>query len=83
MPNAKVSAEQMSFIRCECGFKIPLIFDSEEMGRRIERHALLHKKDEKDSSKAQAVFNRVQDFLIKQVFETASETFSLVIGSER
>ncbi|MCS7096717.1 MAG: hypothetical protein N3F10_01550 [Candidatus Bathyarchaeota archaeon] len=56
-------------IRCECGEDIPLSLDTKEMGRTIEAHALTHAMKKKDQRKAEEEFNRVQDALIKQLFE--------------
>lgn len=56
-------------IKCECGEEIPLSLDVREMGRTIEAHALTHAMKEKDQRRAEEEFNRVQDKLIKQLFE--------------
>jgi len=40
-----------------------------EMGQAIEAHALIHATREKDERRAEEEFNRVQDNLIKQLFE--------------
>jgi hypothetical protein len=39
------------------------------MGKTIEAHALTHAMREKDERRAEEEFNRVQDDLIKQLFE--------------
>lgn len=64
-----MSSNVKSSIKCECGEEIPLSLDPREMGRNIEAHALTHAMREKDQRRAEEEFNRVQDNLIKQLFE--------------
>ena len=59
---------------CECGAEIALVPDLAEMGRRIEDHAIEHKNREVDPSKADAVFNRVQDLLTMKVLQRISQS---------
>ncbi|MEM2816261.1 MAG: hypothetical protein QXY34_03660 [Candidatus Bathyarchaeia archaeon] len=56
-------------IKCDCGEEIPLSLDPKEMGRTIEAHTLTHAMKERDQRKAEEEFNRVQDALIKRLFE--------------
>ena len=56
-------------VKCWCGEEIPLSQDIREMGQAIEAHALIHATREKDERRAEEEFNRVQDNLIKQLFE--------------
>jgi hypothetical protein len=56
-------------IRCECRAKIPLASDLAEMGQKIEKHALKHKDKETDPSKAEDVFNHIQDQLAMKVLK--------------
>ena len=60
------------FIRCECGAEILVIPDSKEMGRSIESHAEEHRKKELTPDKGEVAFERVENFLLKQVLEIAA-----------
>ena len=68
-----LSGENSFCIKCECGAEIAVTNDHRQLGRTIERHALEHKRKEKDPNKAEAVFEQIQDYLISQVYEKASE----------
>jgi hypothetical protein len=68
----KATIKQDSVIRCECGTEIPLTPFLEEMGLKIEEHALKHKNCEKDLTKSETIFNHIQDVLILQVFDKTS-----------
>lgn len=48
-----------------------LVNDVDKMGFLIENHALEHKCKEANTSKAEQIFDRIQDLLINQVFEKA------------
>ncbi|TFH24085.1 hypothetical protein E4G67_02400, partial [Candidatus Bathyarchaeota archaeon] len=56
--------EGASFIRCECGFEILLVFDLKMMARAIEAHAVLHGEKEKDTAKAGSEKKRIENALI-------------------
>lgn len=43
------------------------------MSQAIENHVEDHRKKETDPKKGQAEADRIEDFLIKQVFEKAAE----------
>jgi hypothetical protein len=49
------------------------VSDLAVMGQKIEDHALRHKNKETDSSKAEVVFNRIQDQLTMKVLEIISQ----------
>lgn len=68
-----LSIEDEWIIRCECGAEILLIPDIKEMERAINKHAKLHAKKERNTEKAIAVFEQIQDYLVQQVLITASE----------
>ncbi len=68
----KHSKETSDRIKCECGEEIKIDLDYEQMGRKIEKHALSHKEKEPNPSKAELTFERVQKNLISQVLEKAS-----------
>lgn len=59
-------------IMCECGAEILVIPDVKEMGRSIESHAEEHRKKEQNPVAGKAAFERVENFLIKQVLEKAA-----------
>ena len=54
-------------IICECGEKILVIPDLEEMARCIETHAATHEKKESDSKKAKAEYCRIEEQLTQKV----------------
>lgn len=60
-------------IRCECGARILLLPDLNEMSRCIELHALVHAKRETNSQKAEQESSRIQDLLIKQIFQIVGQ----------
>jgi hypothetical protein len=64
----RLIGETNACIRCECGVEIALTPDEGQLGREIEEHALQHKRKETDPRKSEAVFNKVHDQLIAQVF---------------
>jgi len=74
MNTVKENPRKISLIiRCECGVRIPLIGNPEEMGRQIEEHAEVHDQKKNDLSKGQDESNRIQDLLMKQVFQKICE----------
>ncbi len=56
-------------IRCECGTIILLVSDLTEMGRIIEAHAATHAKSLKNPLKAEEEYSRIQELLIREVFQ--------------
>ena len=63
-------------IVCGCGAEILLIPDVKEMDRAVVYHAECHAGKEKDPVKAIALFEQIQNYLIKQVLVLTSETKS-------
>jgi hypothetical protein len=76
MKTAKTNKHNLPVISCECGAKILLVPDLREMVRCIEAHAAIHEKKEADPKKAQTESSRIQDLLIKQVFQLAGYKLS-------
>ena len=73
----RTSSMKQKLIMCECGMEILLIPDVQEMDRAIFNHAEWHAgKKEKDPEKAKAVFEQIQNYLVKQVLEAASRETS-------
>ena len=60
-------------IVCGCGAEILLIPDVKEMDRAIFYHAECHAGKEKDPVQAKALFEQIQNYLIKQVLVMTSE----------
>lgn len=54
-------------IICECGAKIFLIPDLNEMALRIGKHAQKHEKTKTDPKKALAEYNRIEKLLSQKV----------------
>lgn len=67
------SGKNHKIIRCECGAEILLMPDVKEMERTIVAHAESHAQKEKEPKKAKALFEQIQDSLIRQVLVMASE----------
>ena len=61
------SDQKLSLVVCECGFKIPLVPDLDEMARSIEAHTATHDKNETDPEKAEAERNRIEELLTQKV----------------
>ncbi len=66
------SKKSLPIIKCECGFEILLIPDLKEMNKVIREHAEVHMSNEKHPALAKAVFEYIQLYLIKQIFDEAS-----------
>ena len=70
-----------STIKCECGWEILLVPDLKAMNRAIEAHVDTHRKIEKDCSKtdaenegeAELEAERIENYLVAEVFKKASE----------
>lgn len=65
-------AGRLSTVNCECGAEILFIHDVKEMGRVIECHAEEHRKREQNPVEGEAAFERVENFLLKQVLGRAA-----------
>jgi len=52
---------------CECGFKILVVPDLDEMARSIESHALTHERGESDPEKVVAERCRIEELLAQRV----------------
>jgi len=64
--------EKSSCIECECGSKINLSCDANQLGDAIAAHAEEHAKTKPDISSAKAEASRIQDFLIAKVFKATN-----------
>jgi hypothetical protein len=56
-------------IECECGSKIKLSYDINEMGNAIVAHAQKHAKTKPDKTSVKAEASRIEDLLIAKVFK--------------
>jgi hypothetical protein len=61
-----------SCIECECGSKINLSCNANQMGNEIMAHAEEHGKTKPDFSSVKAEESRIQDFLIAKVFKATN-----------
>ncbi len=57
----------MKFAVCECGAKILIVPDLQQMRLAIDRHAARHVEDEGNSKKARAEQSRIETELAKKV----------------
>ncbi len=65
--NKKNSDQRLPLVVCECGFKILIVPDLDEMVRSIENHAATHEKDETEREKAVAEHCRIEELLTQRV----------------
>jgi hypothetical protein len=65
--NKKNSDQKLLLVVCECGFKILVVPDLDEMARSIESHAVTHEKGESDREKAEAERCRIEELLAQRV----------------
>jgi hypothetical protein len=63
----------LPLIRCECGAEFLLLPDLTEMSKVIGKHAQMHKENVKDKREAEEVFHRIEDCLLAQILEKASQ----------
>ena len=63
---------KLPIITCECGTEIVLIDQVEVLGRTIDTHIEEHKAKVSDPVKARAVAKHIEDYLVKQVLDKAS-----------
>jgi hypothetical protein len=59
-------------VECECGSKINLSCDANQMGNAILAHAEEHAKTTLDISSAKSEASRIEDFLIAKVFKATN-----------
>jgi hypothetical protein len=65
--NKKYSDQKLLLVVCECGFKILVVPDLDEMARSIESHAVTHEKGASDPEKAEAERCRIEELLAQRV----------------
>ncbi len=61
--------KKLPIIKCECGAEILLIQQVDLMGKAINSHVEEHRARVSDPIKAYALAKRIEDHLVKQVFE--------------
>ncbi len=69
MKESCVPFKKLPIITCECGVEILLIQQVDLMGKAIDSHVEEHRAGVSDPIKANALAKRIEDHLIKQVFE--------------
>jgi hypothetical protein len=63
------NVKKLNKIKCECGAEIILIQQVGLMGKAIDNHVEEHRAKVSDPIKADALAKRIEDHLVKQVFE--------------
>jgi predicted small metal-binding protein len=58
---------KLPLVVCECGFKILIVPDLEEMVRSIKAHATTHERSQSDTEEARAEYSRIEEFLTQKV----------------
>lgn len=61
--------KKLPIIKCECGAEILLIQQVELMGKAINSHVEEHRAKVSDAFRAEVLAKRIEDHLVKQVFE--------------
>ncbi len=67
MDEIKKADQKLPFVVCECGFKLIVIPDLDEVARSIEAHATKHGNDESDPEQAEAEYCRIEELLSNKV----------------
>jgi hypothetical protein len=68
--------KEKNSIKCECGAVILLVPDLTELGHSIEAHAATHAKIIKNPRKAEEEYSRIQELLIRKVFQKVGNSES-------
>ncbi len=63
----KEKDQKLPLIVCECGFRLLVIPDLNEMVRCIEAHAATHGNDETNKEKSEAEHCRIEELLTQKV----------------
>jgi hypothetical protein len=61
--------KQLPIIKCECGAEILLVQQVDLMNKAINSHLEEHRARVSDPIKADALAKRIEEYLIKQIFE--------------
>jgi hypothetical protein len=69
MKEACSTFKNLPVIKCECGAEILLIPQVELMGKAINSHVEEHRATVSDPIKAEFLAKRIEDLLIKAVFD--------------
>ena len=73
MSQIKEIEKRLNIVVCECGFKLIVIPDMNEMIRSIGNHATTHKNSETDRKKAKAEYSRIEELLAQRVLIAISK----------
>jgi hypothetical protein len=68
--------KKMLIIKCECGAEILLIRQVDLMGKAINNHVEEHRAKISDPIKADVLAKRIEDHLVKQVFEKIQAVYN-------
>ena len=66
MNNKKSSDQKLPLVVRECGFKIFIVPDLDEMARSIENHSRTHANGESNPEKAEAELCRIEELLTQR-----------------
>ena len=69
MSNKKNLDQKLPLVVCECGFRILLVPDLDEMTRSIEAHAAAHEINETDPKRAEAEHCRIEELLTQKTLK--------------
>ena len=67
MTELKATEQKLPLVVCECGLKLLVVPDLDQMAHNIEEHAAKHGKDETDKKKAAAEHYRIDEQLTQKV----------------
>jgi hypothetical protein len=77
MSQIKETEQKLKLVVCECGFKLLVIPDLNEMTLSIGAHAATHCNRETDMEKAEAEYSRIEELLAQRVLISISKEIGI------
>ena len=77
MNDIKETEQKLKLVVCECGFKLLVIPDLNEMTLSIGTHAAAHGNGETDKEKAEAEYCRIEELLAQRVLISISKEIGI------
>jgi hypothetical protein len=73
MTKPKNSGRKLPVVICECGFKMLIVPDLDEMVHCIQTHAATHGKNESDQEKSETEYCQIEELLTQKVLVSISK----------
>ncbi len=70
----KREEEALPFVVCECGARINIVSNLDEMASDIEAHVVTHEKNDMTKEEAEAEHCRIEEMLSQQVISLIGKT---------